>query len=245
MMRICGVEVAPINTTPNGEHYLEWCIDWTTNKLTIWLDDAYVIDYNVAFTIGHLFEFGRMNGPYWNNQGPLYFTDLYFLVDSGDNIASKRLGPIKVSAVPLDEATVPAGWTKSSTVLTPPDNYSAKDILNNKLAGTNTNYLNNGMLSATSSAPGQFSLAEPPIVSDEILYVQVRATMLRDAASSDKAVTKVSGGGVDRAEVTTVLSNTYKDQLLGEFHKKDDGSTFKPADIGQIGISIKSVPSGA
>ncbi|MND14895.1 hypothetical protein D3C81_1303490 [compost metagenome] len=245
MVRICGVEVALLNTSPNGEHYLEWCIDWTTNKLTIWLDDAYVTEYNVAFTIGHLFEFGRMNGPYWYNFGPLYFTDFYFLADTGDGATSKRLGPIKVSAVLLDEAVVPAGWSKQSTVLLPVENYTSKDILNNKLNGANNNYLNNGVLSATSSAPGQFSLAEPPIVSDEILYVQVRATMLRDAASSDKAVTKVSGGGVDRGEVTTILSNTYKDQVLGEFYKKDDGSSFKAVDVGQIGITIKSVPGGA
>ncbi|MNV78811.1 hypothetical protein D3C71_1723270 [compost metagenome] len=86
------------------------------------------------------------------------------------------------------------------------------------------------------------SLSPPTIGDNPVLYVQVRAKALRDSASSDLLSTKLDGGGITRVPLVTPLLSTFKDVVIGEFYKKDNGAPFSAADIGQIGVTLKSIP---
>lgn len=406
MVRVCGVELLLLNTAPEGEHYLEWCIDWLTNTLTWWLDGAQIGTQALTPTVGHLFEFGRMGGPYWNNTGPLYFTDLYFLVDTQDDTPCNRLGPIRVSAVELDQATLPGDWSTvdanggttingtpyrhvipvlanngdfgfNASVVSPtgtsgaltglfdrsaPTNvawvmspgpsaqtpiyiniqlpqlrkveaygltaynssayfspaswflegsldnvtwdrlHSITDDLRNPMGtakyyeipanvakeyryyrlgitsvsvagGNNTlvladwyllgkaplpplavlteqirgNGLNanatTGIRTSTNQSEANLSLAAPTVLVDnKVLFVRVLAKALRETGAIDRLSSSLTMGGYAPAPLVTDLNETYKEVILGEYHKKSDGQLFTAADIGNIAIAVKSVP---
>jgi hypothetical protein len=406
MVKVCNVDLLLLNTAPEGEHYFEWCIDWVAGTLTWWLDGGQLGTTTITPTVGHLFEFGRIGGPYWHNGGPLYYTDMYFVVDTQDDTPSNRLGPVRVSAVPLDQATVPGDWAtvdnnggvtingtpyrhvvpvlttngdfgfnvsvvaptasagaivglfdrnqasnvawvmspgptpqvpvyvnvqlpqlrkieaygltayNSAAYFSPntwflegsldnvtwdrlhsitddlraplgtPKYYEvpanvAKEyryyrlgitsvsgtggnntlvlgdfylfsksplppltVLNEQIRGNGLNAAaTTGVRTSTNQSEATLSLAAPTVLGDnKVLFVRVIAKALRETAGNERLSSLVTMGGYAPAPLVTDLNDTYKDIVVGEYHKKSDGQLFTAADIGNIAIAVKSIP---
>lgn len=102
------------NELANGERYIELVLDWVAGTYTVWVDGAVFRTNPISLTTGLVLSFGRVN-LMWYHNGPIYMTDFYFLVDTQDDTPCTRLGPVKVSAVLLDEAVAPADWTPFTT----------------------------------------------------------------------------------------------------------------------------------
>lgn len=98
----------------NGERYIEVCLDWVAGTYTVWVDGTVFRTNPISLTTGLVLSMGRVNRIYYH-LGPIYMTDFYFLVDTQDDTPCTRLGPVKVSAVLLDEAVAPADWTTFTT----------------------------------------------------------------------------------------------------------------------------------
>lgn len=102
------------NELANGERYIELVLDWVAGTYTVWIDGAVFRTNPISLTTGLVLSFGRVN-LMWYHVGPIYMTDFYFLVDTQDDTPCTRLGPVKVSAVQLDEALTGPDWVPFTT----------------------------------------------------------------------------------------------------------------------------------
>ncbi|MNQ00187.1 hypothetical protein D3C85_128300 [compost metagenome] len=225
-----------------NEVYVEWCIDAPNQVLMTWLDgvrqpdvvlpNATVMDTLRDITV-YMGQDSTATLQTWN--------DFYFVKDTsdieGDTTLSRRLGPVRVKALPVNAVELPAGWSVTSG--------TAVDALNTKTLNTPTTPV---IRTGADESVGKIGFATP-VNTWDIQAVSIRDWFFRDTGTTTSIVTQLKQGETlleqvnTSANASTPRTGSSADRL-GVYNRSLDGTPWTPAKLDLLEILVNSKSGG-
>ncbi|MNV29178.1 hypothetical protein D3C71_1203960 [compost metagenome] len=95
-----------------GEAYYEICIDPVANTIQRWVDGNPLTDVATAVLPDTTkLWLGFTQGPSYYQYGNLWFTDIYSVIDTGDDTPCTRLGAVRVAPLSTEDLVLPQDWS--------------------------------------------------------------------------------------------------------------------------------------
>jgi hypothetical protein len=94
-----------------GEAYYELCYDPVTGTMQRWIDGIPLADLSTGI-LGDSTQIylGLFFGGAYINVWTAWFTDIYSIIDTGDDTPCTRLGSVRVTPLATDSVSLPADW---------------------------------------------------------------------------------------------------------------------------------------
>lgn len=234
--------ISPVEVADNTEYFFEFGVDWANKQVEVWRDGTLIKTLPIpawadaSFT-GYTFVVGYFDQDYAGNASVAYarvfdINDIYMLVDDGVGL-SKRLGPLKVKALVIDDVQLGEGWTN-------PTNTDPKTLLS-QASLTSANKLNTTLRSSTKHTPLVVGFAKPS-ADDRVEYLTVDVVGYRDDGTATKLNSSIKGDGTDSPLVPGTLAfsaltvvNTYR----GEQSPKN--TTWTPDMVDALTLTVNTV----
>lgn len=237
--------ISPAEVTDNTEYFFEFGVDWANKTIEVWRDGVLIktlpipLWADVSFT-GYTFLVGYIDQDYAGSASVAFarvfdINDIYMLVDDGIGL-SKRLGPLKIKAMVINDVQVGEGWENPTG--TDPKTLLAQSSL------TPTNKLNTVLRSSTKHTPLTIGFAKPSS-DDRVEYLSVDVVGFRDDGTATKLTSTIKAEGTDSTAAIGTLSfgaltvtNTY----AGE--KTPGNTAWSPDNVDTLTLSVNAVAGG-
>lgn len=237
--------ISPAEVTDNTEYFFEFGVDWANKTIEVWRDGVLIktlpipLWADVSFT-GYTFVVGYIDQDYAGSASVAFarvfdINDIYMLVDDGIGL-SKRLGPLKIKAMVINDVQTGEGWT-NPTGTDPVSLLTLSSV-------TPGNKLNTVLRSSTKHTPLTIGFAKPSS-DDRVEYLSVDVVGFRDDGTATKLRSTIKVEGTDSTAAIGTLSfgaltvtNTY----AGE--KTPGNAAWSPDNVDTLTLSINSVTGG-
>lgn len=226
--------------TQTTEVYIEYCIDLANYIVSVWMDgvkqpDIPLTPQNVVDTVREIEAYHGQTitsvAQTWN--------DFYFVKDTSDvdggATLSRRLGPVRVRATPVDNVELPAGWTTTGGA-------AGVSVLDSKTLGTSA--ITPMVRTAPDESVAKIGFAKPTPTWD-IQAVSIREWHFRDSGTTPVLVTQLKQGETllppvtNTANVSTPRTGSASDKL-GVFNRALDGTAWTADKVDQLEILVNS-----
>ena len=229
----------------NTEFFFEFGIDWANKLVEVWRDGALLKTVampgwtDASFT-ALIFMAGYGDQDYSSSTTTAFarvfeINDIYMLIDDGVGL-SKRLGPLKVHALALENVELGEGWGNASGT-------DPKSLL------SQTNLTTAGKLTPVLRTSTKHSVMSvgfvKPSAEDNIEFVTIDVMGFRDEGTTTKFTSKIKADTAESAPVQGVVGfNTLSVTKVFSGEKTPNNTRWTPDNVDALALSINTLAGG-